>query len=169
MAWFFALFCLILISATSAIAWPTVKSTLIQSVKPRWRKRLIILAIIGAVAVLPFLWIYLPKVRETGGHAFWSALTFMLTPGDLLNIGEQNLAWGWLFAHWKAFLDLNPENNHELLVGFPPVFLIGVLIISDWLLLRHRGQYPLWSSLALACLISLLLICLLYTSDAADE
>lgn len=158
MAWFFALFTLVFIATTSGLAWPMVKASLTHSIQPPWRKRLLLIAVVAGVAVLPFLWIYLPKVQETGGHAFWSALTFMLTPGDLLNIGEQNLLWGWLFSHWKIALDLNPDNNHELLVGFPPVFLLGTLLLSGWLLLRQRGHHPLWASLALASLISLMLI-----------
>lgn len=158
MAWFFALFSLIFIATTSALAWPIVKATLAHSIKPPWRNRLLLIAVVGAIAALPFLWIYLPKVRETGGHAFWSALTFMLTPGDLFNVGEHNLIWGWVFSHWQAALNLNPDNNHELLVGFPPVFLLGTIVMSGWLLLRQRRQHPLWASLALACLISIMLV-----------
>jgi len=158
MAWFFALFSLILIATTSSLAWPLVKNGLVHSITSPWRTRLLVITVAGAIAALPFLWIYLPKVRETGGHSFESALTFMLTPGDLLNIGEHNILWGWLFSQWKAALDLNPDNNHELLVGFPPIFLLGTLLIGGWLLLRHRHQHPLWASLALACFVSLILI-----------
>ena len=157
MAWFFALFALTFTLAVTILAWPMFKVAITKCFNAYWGKRIASIAILSGIAILPFLWVYLPKVQETGGHAYHSALTFMLTPGDLFNIGEQNLIWGSLFTAYKNLVDLNTDNNYELLVGFPPVFFIGILLTTYWLI-KKRHQHPLWASLAISSLISLLLI-----------
>ncbi|PJX13605.1 hypothetical protein CWI66_11515 [Halomonas sp. 141] len=158
MAWFFALFALLMLLVACVMTWATVKTALQHAIAAPWRGRLLWMALFSALAALPFLWVYLPKVRETGGHAYHSALTFMLTPGDLFNVGEHNLLWGWLFSHYKAWLNLNPDNNYELLVGLPPFFLIGAALATGWLVLFKRRQHPLWATLAVTSFISLLLV-----------
>ncbi|HEX7761035.1 MAG TPA: hypothetical protein VF459_16125 [Caulobacteraceae bacterium] len=79
-------------------------------------------AVAGAVfAVLcaPFLWVYLPKVLETGAHHFREAEKYLTTPLDPVNVGPDNLLWGWI---------------HRLLPSFIPPSYVGG---------EHASGYPL--------------------------
>ncbi|MFI0471717.1 hypothetical protein ACGLWX_03215 [Halomonas sp. HMF6819] len=158
MAWFFAFFSLTLLLVTSLLAMPVVYSAIKGCCSLYWGKRLLAVALLGVIAVVPFLWVYLPKVQETGGQPYEAVITFLLTPANLFNVGAENLVWGKLLALYETHYGLNPENNYELLVGFPPLFLLGSLAITTWLLFRHPRRHALWASMALSALVGLVLI-----------
>ncbi len=100
-----------------------------------------------AVLILPFLAVYLPKLRETGGEGYFEMLGYLITPViDMVNVGPDNYLWGWMFRPLLALVhQVLPDDpalpgrvlrgEHE--VGFPPIFCI-LLIVTAWRILRHR-------------------------------
>ena len=115
-----------------------------------------------AVAVLPFLSVYLAKAGETGGHGYWKMLGYLVTPIDLINTGPDNLLWGWLQRGLRALLGLfapDPDvarrvfgGEHES--GFP-LLLFGLIAVAAWRVLRRRiPADPVLFAYALAIVVS---------------
>ena len=75
----------------------------------------------GAFIVLcaPFLWVYLPKVWETGAHHFREAENYLTMPLDPVNVGPDNLLWGWINR------------------------LLGTFIPHKYVVDEHASGYPL--------------------------
>ncbi|WP_343529084.1 hypothetical protein [Sphingomonas sp.] len=118
--------------------------------------------------ILPFLWLYLPKMRETGGEGYYEMLGYLVTPGvDMINVGAGNYLWGWLFrpllALVHAVLPGDPAlpgrvlgGEHE--AGFPPIFC-ALVIAGAWrIVVRDRmgTQSPpvAWRAFALAMMLA---------------
>ncbi|MET3437117.1 hypothetical protein [Sphingomonas sp. 1185] len=122
-----------------------------------------------AVLILPFLAVYLPKLRETGGEGYYEMLGYLVTPGiDMINVGPGNYLWGWLFRPLFALLHaLFPDDpllpgrvlggEHE--AGFPPL-LCALLLVAAWrIVVRRRigiaGETPVaWRAFALAMIVA---------------
>lgn len=129
------------------------------------RAHLPTLAICGAlfaVAVIPFLSVYLAKAGETGGHGYWKMLGYLVTPFDLVNTGPGNLLWGWINQGLSALLGLFAVDvdlprrvfggEHES--GFP-VFLFVLTVAAAWRVLRRRVPAdPMLFAFALAIVAS---------------
>jgi len=105
------------------------------------------------VLIIPFLLVYLPKARETGGEPYRDMLGFLVTPLiDMINVGAGNYVWGWIFqlllALVHAVLPTDPAlpsrvlgGEHES--GFPLVLVVLVVIAALRLIGRRRvGQDP---------------------------
>lgn len=104
-----------------------------------------------AVLILPFLIVYLPKMRETGGEGLEDMLGYLVTPViDMVNVGPGNYIWGWLFAPLHALVHhLLPDDpdlprrvlggEHE--AGFP-LLMVALLLVAAWrIVVRKRvGQ-----------------------------
>ncbi|KQO51183.1 hypothetical protein ASF14_09175 [Sphingomonas sp. Leaf257] len=104
-----------------------------------------------AVLILPFLIVYLPKMRETGGEGLEDMLGYLVTPViDMVNVGPGNYIWGWLFAPLHALVhQLLPDDpdlprrvlggEHE--AGFP-LLMVALLLVAAWrIVVRKRvGQ-----------------------------
>ncbi len=100
-----------------------------------------------AVAILPFLRLYLPKVRETGGEAVDDMLGYLVTPViDMINVGPGNIVWGWLFLPLFALVHrLLPDDpalpgrvlggEHE--AGFPLLFC-ALALLAAWRIVATR-------------------------------
>ncbi|MEN3748039.1 hypothetical protein TPR58_12760 [Sphingomonas sp. HF-S3] len=90
--------------------------------------------------VLPFLIVYLPKARETGGHGF--ILSYTVTLFDPVNTGPGNLVWGWISRLLEALL---PSPFYQKLFtrehqsGFP-LILFALAMIAAWRVLRRPGH-----------------------------
>jgi hypothetical protein len=90
------------------------------------------------IAALPFLIVYLPKLRETGGHGFKISYLPHLT--DVVNVGTDNLVWGWLVAGLRGAWSLVGGNAEaafggEHRSGFP-LLLLALAVAGAWPLLR---------------------------------
>ena len=87
----------------------------------------------------PFLWVYLPKVLETGGHPFKDALRYLVTPYDPINVGPGNLLWGWINRY--VFGTFAPAQfitgEHES--GFP-LILFALFARAAYLVLKDGGR-----------------------------
>jgi hypothetical protein len=118
-------------------------------------------AVAFAVLCIPFLTVYLPKVSETGGHTFREAGYYLTLPDDLINVGPDNLLWGWI--HRLLALAIPPKyvaGEHE--DGLPLVlFVLLVLAMRPYLRRRTQpladGPEALLRALALSLLVSWLL------------
>jgi hypothetical protein len=103
------------------------------------------------VFALPFLAVYLPKVRETGGEPYYEMLGYLVTPViDMINVGAGNYLWGWIFrpllALVHAVLPDDPAlpgrvlgGEHE--AGFPLLFC-ALLVTAAWRIIVHRRLAP---------------------------
>ena len=63
---------------------------------------LIAAAALGAVLLAPIVYVYLPVVRTSQGRQWAEVVTFLPSVTNLLWMGPESLAWGWLFERWPA-------------------------------------------------------------------
>jgi hypothetical protein len=91
--------------------------------------RYIIIAAVAtfALAIIPFLIVYIPVLRVNGGHSFEEMFKTLPQPIDLINLGCGNYAWGWLPQ--SLLLDTR-EYPWELHYGIAPVTLLFFLASS---------------------------------------
>ncbi|WP_448663803.1 hypothetical protein ACG3SL_03775 [Sphingomonas sp. CJ20] len=113
-----------------------------------------------AVAAIPFLLVYVPKRLETGGHGYM--ISYLVQPTDLVNVGEDNLVWGWLVRAFAAVVHLVAEPGSRLersLLGGEhesgyPVLLFVLVGTAAYALLRRRGDASFARVFALAVVVS---------------
>ncbi|GGC64651.1 hypothetical protein [Undibacterium terreum] len=92
-----------------------------------------------ALALLPFLVVYLPKAAETGMHSYASAMSYLLTPFDILNIGDQNYLYGSLMPALHQSIGF-PNQFSENQMGMPPFLLLVFLCGGALAWRRHNSQ-----------------------------
>ncbi|MDB5703378.1 MAG: hypothetical protein JWN66_494 [Sphingomonas bacterium] len=103
------------------------------------------------VLIIPFLAIYLPKVRETGGEPYHEMLGYLVTPlVDMINVGADNYVWGWIFrpllALVHAILPADPALPGRVLGGEHeagvPLILFILIVTAAWRIIvrRRAGQ-----------------------------
>ena len=90
-------------------------------------------AIAFFVAIVPFLTVYLPKVRETGGQPYRNALSYLVLPLDPINVGSANYVWGWVP---RALPDLMPGGEH--ISGIAPL-MFALAVVALWRIVASRG------------------------------
>jgi hypothetical protein len=154
LAWFTSFFLLIL---AIAFICARVLSKGFNGIRPafvQWTAILIASAT-TLVSLIPFLFIYLPKARETGMHPFSEALSFTPSPGDILNLGTKNLFLGDLSDQLNTLLYPGGHGG-EFIIGFPPLLLLmGIAaIITIWRSETWKNRL-LWRLLTIALVISL--------------
>ncbi|MBS0409976.1 MAG: hypothetical protein JSR86_08685 [Proteobacteria bacterium] len=90
-----------------------------------------------AIFSAPFLWVYLPKVVETGAHPFGDAQNYLVMPLDPVNVGPRNLLWGWIN---RALLAVLPSKLvvDEHASGFPLAFF-ALFVLAMRQTLRRSG------------------------------
>lgn len=98
-----------------------------------------------ALATVPFLLVYLPKVTETGGHGFM--ISYLVSPIDPVNLGSGNLVWGWIFTQLDAITPMvfgpDPRVTNRLFkgehqTGFT-LALFALFIAAAWRTLRGQA------------------------------
>jgi hypothetical protein len=110
-----------------------------------------------AVACLPFLVVYLPASRETGGHTFYEAMMYAPVPSDILHIGSKNLMFGGL-DHWVSHaLSPGADDYDGNTIGFPPLIAALALACAVLVWIKPK-QDRLLRSIALATGLSLALM-----------
>ncbi|WP_353205654.1 hypothetical protein [Sphingomonas sp.] len=88
--------------------------------------------IVFAIAAIPFLSVYLPKARETGGQAYQAVLPYLVLPLDPVNVGAANYVWGWLV---RLLGDAMPEGEHGTGI---PLLLFVLAIVAMWQVVVRR-------------------------------
>ena len=131
MAWFTIFF-----GALFAVCWAVASG--------RWRPMALLRVIVRhhlvievggivfAIAVIPFLTVYLPKARETGGQAYQAALHYLIRPLDPINVGTSNYVWGWLIRSLGAGMT-DGEHNTGL-----PLLLFALGVAAVWQAIVRR-------------------------------
>ncbi|MFC7474799.1 hypothetical protein ACFQS7_10565 [Dankookia sp. GCM10030260] len=114
-----------------------------------------------AVAVnLPFLALYLPKAAETGMHPWADVVRNAPEPLDILNVGPDNLLWGWLVRGLNDIFRPGFPAWSERMTGLPPLLLACYAAALAWLArgpVLPPARLALLRALGLASLVTWLL------------
>lgn len=147
--WFFSLFLLAFVPIALIVASPAWRSRLWGAARRHW-PILAAIAAVAALALIPFLMVYLPKLAEGARHPFAQAVRPHLpTLSTYVNVGQGNLVWGRL---------LGPMSGGEQRFGFPIGLLMLTLVAGAWAIRHHRE-----ARLMLAAAMALILLVLMVT------
>jgi hypothetical protein len=132
MAWYAAFFAAALLPAWLAVAGGAARRHLLGALR-RQAWPLVALAVLGVGVNLPFLLLYLPKAAETGMHPWGEVLQHVPEVLDVMNVGPQNLAWGWLVTALNDTFRPGFPAWSERMTGWPPglLLLFGAALV--WL------------------------------------
>jgi hypothetical protein len=111
-AWFLTL--LVLVSLAIALLVRDLRLHLIWFFRHHWLTAITGL-LLGSLALLPLMRLYLPVIAETGGWPWPEVLRGIPRPDQLIWMGTDNFAWGWFAAHWP---DLDAANSAEMRIGY---------------------------------------------------
>lgn len=155
MAWFFGLFLIIYAIFYACLDFSKIKLFLRAVSSSRYQVAFILFVFL--VAVIPFVFVYLPKLKETGGQGYGNQLYFSLHVAEMFNTGRGSLLWGPAFDFIdKRFPGLWRPGEYQF--GFTPDILALSLFIISGLILRKSTFKPLWfKALGYATLIALVL------------
>ncbi len=151
MAWFTIFF-----GAIFAVCWVALsgqwRPLALLRVVVRHHAVLEVGGIVFALAVIPFLSVYLPKARETGGQEYSAVLHYLVRPLDPINVGTSNYVWGWLIRSLGA-----PMTEGEHNTGIP-LLLFGLGVLALWqIIVRGRAVDPAFRAFTAAIVLSWLL------------
>lgn len=158
-AWFTIYFVVVLAAGWLAFAGGWRPGAWREMAKAHWRSAAVFAGVF-VIAALPFLWVYLPKASETGGHGF--IILYAVEPIDLLNVGEHNLLWGWMIRGISAAIQATPPpdgwldgatSGGEHISGFP-LLTFALICAAIWRTLRRREAPGFARVFALAIAIS---------------
>lgn len=155
MAWFFGLFVIVYVVCYACHDFQKVKEFFKLALSAKYQLALILLVFLLAIA--PFLYVYLPKLKETGGQGYDSQIFYSLHLADMLNFGKGSLLWGRVFEFFDQRFP-GMWRPGEFQVGFTPdVFILSAFIIFV-LILKKSQASPLWFKvLGCATLLAMLL------------
>lgn len=126
--WFFSLFLLISTPIALLLIGPQKRHTVVTSAARQWRP-LLLIAIVGVVALIPMLLLYLPKMREGAHWGYWVSSQYQIGVATLVNVGSGNLVWG----HLKEWLGLSkPFALGESQFGIPFGLLLTFFVALFW-------------------------------------
>ena len=149
MVWFFTLFCVVTgLCLLPVLPYRTIDAGALASALWAMRAPVLVVAATLALCLLPFLDVYMPKVRETGQHEWAEVAVFLPPPLAILHVGHGNLLYGALDAGLIGrLLDIG-ENT----VGLTPGVLIAAAVGALWgARSRHRA---LLVAIGLGCLLT---------------
>lgn len=150
-SWFFGLFAIVYVASYAVMDREAVK----KYIRAMYRLKLQAL-IIGAwfvATVIPFLYVYLPKLKQTGGQSYGNQLYYSLHLADLMNYGSGSLLWGWLTNRIDGSFP-NLMRLGEYSVGYTPDILL-VMAFVVYSLRANKPRMPVWVKvLAAAVLVS---------------
>lgn len=144
MAWFFTAFCLVWVPLLALAAGRQRLLTFAADTRACWLP-LAGSAVLLALGIVLFISLYLPKAAETGMHGAEEMSGFLLSPLDLVYLGEGNL----LHGGWQAWLRPALSPNMEHATGLTPLVLIAFVAGSVWAV-RQGGAARTAGCMALA-------------------
>ena len=118
MAWLLGFFAGVLLLAVLAVC-PEAPRRIASVLRREW-PAVSAIALVFAVALVPFLLLYLPKASESGMHGFAALRPYLPGPGDTFRVGPGNLLFGWSD---RFFAPTGAAMSAERIVGWPPVHL----------------------------------------------
>jgi hypothetical protein len=158
--WFAVVAAAVAGSVTAVLLVATGGATqLVAAVGARWRP---IVAAVGAISVglVPFLITYWPALGDRRSRSYQEVAGLAPRPFDTVNVGRDNVAWGWLMRSLTDDDERLVQLNRA--VALTPLLLIatllaGVMLAADW---RRHGRSPLAFAGVVASITSLALIVL---------
>lgn len=155
MAWFYLLFALffIFIFFSSVIFNKDARRKLFGNLE-LYSIFVPVVSFIGSL--IPFLIVYLPKAKETGGQNLDSVTYYAPKIGNLLDPGSTNFVFGNIADVLFTRLFSSVQRVGELNVGFPPFILMVFIVAScSFLFIKKKDiSAKLIASLILALFIS---------------
>jgi len=151
-AWFFSFFMLVLLIVAAVrggrsgliIAWGHIS---------RHYLSLVLILTVTLLAMVPFLYAYLPKAQESGVRNYSEALMYAVPLENVLQVGNENLYLGKLYN--DVLLDIQPDYKpqHEYYnTGFA-IVLFGLFLLGAFHIYRHRRENRMF-----------LLVCIMFAS-----
>lgn len=132
MAWFYIFFLTMSLLIFVIICLSSKKKRGMLFIKPSFVSLLIPL-LSFLIFVIPFLKVYLPKAKETGGQPLYAVEYYAPTLYNIIDPGRHNLIFGslsdFLFGSMSGII-----RDGELNVGFAPFLLISTLLFLFFLL-----------------------------------
>jgi len=83
----------------------------------------------GIIALLPFLWIYMPVYNEMGARSWGETAYYLPHWYDLFNVSPQNLIWPF------------PNTISELQVGYPLITGVLLIILCTFYIKQYLNSY----------------------------
>lgn len=142
MAWYSAFLGVALLLAWLAVAGGAARRHLFGAVRAQ-ALPLAALAALATLLNLPFLGLYLPKATETGMHPWSDVLVHVPAPLDMINVGQDNVLWGWLVRGLNERFRPGFPAWSERMTGLPPLLLCAYAASLAWLA-RGPRQPPGW-------------------------
>jgi hypothetical protein len=136
-AWF--LFLLLLVCLTIALLDRELRRQIFSLLRHRWLAAVAGL-FLGGIGLLPLILLYLPVFTETGAWHWFGVLKNIPQPAQLIWMGTDNLAWGWLAARWP---DLDDANWSEMRIGYGAVATIVWLALVGFSAMQLTRRTPL--------------------------
>jgi hypothetical protein len=156
MLWFFSLLVAIVALVLAALHWRALRATLRQADRASVAAALLCVLVL-AIALAPFLLVYLPKARETGMHQFATMRTYALAPYDILNFGPGNYLWGRFLPGLHAAIGF-PIDFSENQAGTTPGLVIAFIAASVYLWRTQRNGLAFAIAIATGVLWGLALV-----------
>ena len=148
--WFFCLFALLAIPLVFDLTPPVERKSFLLRARAHAGPAMGIL-LVGAVALLPSLITYLPRLAEGNRHSWGGVLELLPSPATIFNVGPGNLLWGQL----NQWLYPGQLFSTEDQVGFPPTTLVA-LAAAAWWANRERASRNARIAVALASALAIL-------------
>ena len=139
-SWFFGIALMVFAPIFIWQGWPAVRNW--WQVNPR--SVLVLASTFAAsfiVALIPFVLIYLPAMRNIGPRSFAEYLFYAPQFVDAINVGPSNIFWGRLVRH---LVPDRPEASGELSIAITP--LVWVLVGAAALIAAAQRPLPTDSS-----------------------
>ncbi len=136
MAWLLGFYAAVLLLAVLAMH-PEMRRRLSAVLRREWLA-VSAIALVFAVAVVPFLGLYLPKASESGMHSFAALRPYLPGLGDTVRVGSGNLLFGWFD---RFFASAGAAASAERVVGWPPIHL-ACFLAAAWSWRRRQAMRP---------------------------
>ena len=134
--WYFVLWTIIFLLL--ALAFRGTRRFIIANVW-KFRRALIISAVVFLIGFIPTLLIYLPTLRTGTWYRFDFVIEMIPDWRSLLSMGDGNFVWGWFYK--RIVGDPRPSTWGELMVGIglvPSLAWIALTASSIWLIRKGR-------------------------------
>jgi hypothetical protein len=127
----------------------------------RW-KTFVLAGVLHLLFIIPFLLVYLPKLKETGGQNYQVALHFIGHAWEVINVGDGSLLWGGGLNNLlrQYGMAMRPE---ELSHGISPILFMAFVLASFYF---YKSKIPIKSFAGVIWLTTLtLMICTIKVGD----
>ena len=120
-------------------------------------KKIIIWSTFAVLSLIPFLVVYLQKLKETGGHPYSEIKKHLPKLQDIVNIGDHSLLWGSSLTELLTGSRFQFSEG-ELKLGFGLVFFICFIFASLYILIKYTNNIDdkkeaKWVAIAISTII----------------